>query len=357
MDSMNLRELNHRKNEYLRSLRGQVARWLLDKKAPAVFTPQAAAHFKQIVFLRNDNKLGDLLISQLAYRELKKKLPQVKITVIAGENSAQLLRENPHVDRVLICKKGVLSAWKVASKLRREKVDLFIDLDRKNTATTLLLLRRLAPAYAVGFNREDVKLYNITTAFNFDDYPVASWYGRLFELLGLGPIDTSYELFIPAQAQARAQAFLATSHRPVVALNLYAASKHRCLSFLQANTLAQAFPHVMFVLIGKASSVKPGGPANLVAVPQSFTLFDSLAVVKYSDLLVSPDTMWVHAACALNKPQLAIFKQSDPANQRVWAPRNSETVVVQAPDEFSELSAQYLVDSLKAKLHNLPQRA
>ncbi len=57
----------------------EVMRKCLDKQNLNSFTPEKVKEFKHIVFLHNDNKFGDLIISQIAYREFKKLFPQVKI--------------------------------------------------------------------------------------------------------------------------------------------------------------------------------------------------------------------------------------------------------------------------------------
>ena len=349
---MNWRELNHRKNHFLRRLRMQAARLILDKKNPRVFSSADLQSIKHIVFLRNDDKLGDLLISQLAYRELKKKLPQAKITVIAGPHSAQLLKYNPHVDQVCICKRCFSSCWRVAAKLRKQQVDLFIDFDSENTDRTLLLLRQISPRFAFGFNRQSVRLYNITTQFDFYIHHITQWYESCFRRIGLGDIDTSYGLYLPEKAQVEARAFLdMLPHRPVIALNMFAASKHRCLSAAQIQTLCNAFPQLSFVLLGQPSQLKnywrsKNLPANLILPLDNFSLFHSLALLQQSTLLLTPDTMWVHAACAFNKPLIALYKQSDTTNQTVWGPRTDNAHIIQMPDEFSQLPANVLIQAL-----------
>lgn len=78
---MTFRELNRRKNIYLRRLKARVVKWLLDKPNPNCFSPKDLPSIRKVLFLRNDNKLGDMIVSTFSFRELKKQLPSVEISV------------------------------------------------------------------------------------------------------------------------------------------------------------------------------------------------------------------------------------------------------------------------------------
>ncbi len=330
---MGFREWNRKKNLWLRAFKARAAQMLLDKQNPNRFTPAESGTIRKVLFLRHDNKLGDMIVSTLAFRELKKRLPQAEISVIAGPTAAKIIENNPHVSHIFLYKKNLSSVWRLGRRLARERFDLFIDMDKENSLETLLLLRLVRPRFAFGFNRHNVQMYNITTAFDFTKFHVTEWHKTAFKTLGLledNTFDASYDLFIPAEAQNAARTFLKTlpANRKTVIFNPFAASKHRCFNFTQAKQTAKQLADSNVVLVGPPNALDSFGvgescPNNLFKAPQelcrTYGVWASIALLAEADLLVSPDTYIIHAAAALKKPVCALYA---PADGTSWYPKN-----------------------------------
>lgn len=349
---MTFRELNRRKNIYLRQLKARVVKWLLDKPNPNCFSPKNLPSIRKVLFLRNDNKLGDMIVSTFAFRELKKQLPSVEISVLAGPNSAQILRGNPYVGRIFIYKKGFFSLLKLGRLLQKEHFDLYIDLDKQPIAQTLYLLYCIRPRFAFGFNRQEYQLYNITRPFSFDCH-ITQWHAKVFETLGLRPPLGGYDLYLPEDSVRRAAVFF--QHLPprkTILVNLFAASRHRCLCVNQLKKLLTLLPTYNIVIVGEGSRVKKlkedwyFSSDHLFWQPENASLFDVFALIQAGDLLISPDTSFVHAASALGKQQICIYKASDKPNQKVWAPLQ-DAVIINAPDEFADLDIALVAEKVK----------
>lgn len=342
---MDLHALNRRKNFWLRAQKLRLAQFLLNAPRPEQLTPETLSSLRKIVFLRNDDKLGDMIVMSSVLRELKKQLPKAQISVIAGPTSAQLLAYNPHVSHVYIGEKNLVSAYKLGRRLRGEKIDLFVSFDTEQNAPSLLLLRLLNPRFAFGLNTQKIQLYNLSAIVKGNEH-ITQCYQKLFDTLHLRFDNKQPELFLPDSAQEHARTF--AQHLPSVrvALNAFAASKHRSLSVAQVNKLIKEFPSVGFILLGSPSQRRTlrraGLPSNAYFPPEYFNLFDMLALLKEADLLISPDTMWVHAAAALHTSQICLFKQSDPQNKLRWKPLTQKATVFDAPDEFSTLDTSFL---------------
>ncbi|MFC2342101.1 MAG: glycosyltransferase family 9 protein, partial [Selenomonas artemidis] len=89
--------------------------------------------------------LGDLMLMTPVLRTLRHNCPAARITLLADLLLADIVRENPHVDRCLfIDKKGkddsFLGILRFAMKLRKEKYDLVVNLHRNERASALAAL-------------------------------------------------------------------------------------------------------------------------------------------------------------------------------------------------------------------------
>ena len=346
---MNFHEWNRNKNLWLREQKRRLALALFDKKNPHVFTQQETQKFRKILILRNDNKLGDMIVTSVVIRELKKQLPNAEISVIAGPTSAQLLTHNPYVSHIYVGENQFWQMFWLGRKLATENFDLFVDFDRKNSAATLLFLRLLRPKFAFGFNREGIKLYNLSVPFDFDAFHVTQWHAKFLATLGLSLTDTHYDLFLPEKEMQETEQFL-SSLKPFIALSVFAASKHRSFSWEQVCAIAQAFPNDKFVLLGKFAqnhALTQGkiNPTNLLLLPPSFGLYHSLAALKQSILLVTPDTMYVHAAVSFHKPLVALYKDTPEAYS--WAPQNITFRTFLTKEDFSQFDILLLIKAVK----------
>ncbi len=101
---------------------------------------------KKILFIRNDH-LGDMVYSLSAFKAVKKKYPDAKISVIATASNRDFIEKDKNVDEIieidLFWRRISLKAWldyiKVFRKIRKENFDVGIDL-RRSIFNLLFLL-------------------------------------------------------------------------------------------------------------------------------------------------------------------------------------------------------------------------
>lgn len=100
---MTFRAWNNRKNNWLRAQKGEWAAKLLGRAPMSdAYNPQKV---QKILLLRNDNKLGDALVSSVLLRGLKALFPTADIDVVAGKSNATILRNNPAVSTLILRRK------------------------------------------------------------------------------------------------------------------------------------------------------------------------------------------------------------------------------------------------------------
>lgn len=92
-----------------------------------------------------------------------------------------------------------------------------------------------------------------------------------------------------------------------------------------------------------------------VCFSQFGSLGFNLALARQAELIVTPDTSWVHVASAFKVPVLAIYREDDAQekNSLIWAPYRTNHRVVyapfdpQKPHDINTVSTQEVVESIR----------
>jgi len=351
-----LRELNRRKNKYLRRVRSAaLCRILNIKGAASHFLPQ---RFKpaRIVFLLTDNKLGDMLAATCLFRETKKLFPSAELYVIGGRTPVNLIKNNPYIRGVFEFSRNLFSMFVLGEKLRKMKIDLLVDLDDLPLAQTFLLIKTIAPKYLIGFDRDRYNFYTVSLPAAQEH--ITKRHKAVIKLLESSSpndadcADDKYDLFVDEDCLKAAQEFLASlPKRETYVLNIFSGSHKRDLSFEQASCIAEAFKDKNFVLTGSEANLNKCLNANLPAnvfVPPCKglnTVMLSCALIKLSDGLISPDTFPVHAADAFAKKVFVIFRLS---GNSLWLPKHTKHFAFcSGYDYLKDIPPQNIISLLK----------
>ena len=323
-----------------RAMFGKLALWLL-KRAPApVFKPET---IKKVLFLRDNDKFGDLIVSTIAIRELKRAGKQVD--VIAGLRNAELLRLNPHVDQLHVHNDKLFSVIKLALKLRKEKYDLLIDLRNEvPTYKDIVLMSWSKVRHVIGFNRELYPVFDVNLKEDFSLNQHAAW--RNFALLEALRIDCKdcnrhYDVHIDSVEEEKVRTYLKNLPKQrTLLINLKGEGPFRRLDQAQLDAILDYmqsnYSGWNIVLTAKQEDLDGINTVGMQKSPFK-TYFAAVALVKHADVVISPDTSIVHAAAAFDKPLLALYEKDRTScylNSRAWGPNNSRAIMVQS-DEFS----------------------
>ena len=85
----------------------------------------------QKILIRSTNWIGDAIMTTPAVRTIRKNFPEAEISVLAYPWVADIFRNCPHVDKVVVFDKneehaGLKGLWKLSRQLRAKKFDLAI---------------------------------------------------------------------------------------------------------------------------------------------------------------------------------------------------------------------------------------
>lgn len=350
---MSLREWNRNRNLWMRAKKAQIAKFLFDRKSPAHYSPSAFKSVKKVLFLRYDNKIGDMIVSTVAFHNLKALYPKIYIGVITGNNAKTVIENNKDVDRVYIYKKSWLKIIKLGLALRKEKYDLVIDIDKEPTAQSIFLLRLIKARFTFGFNREGYKLYNINKPYKWNSGHVTKLHKAVFEELKILPknynFDFRYILPLPKESVKLAEKIikpLKKEGKELIIFNPFTASHRRSFSVKQTLQIATLLPKYNILVIGPANKLKTflkeekPLPANLHLISQENALKGgimlNITLVKQADILITPDTYIVHAASAFDKKQICLYQSYDQENIRFWGPNSQNAIILENTHTYNK---------------------
>lgn len=322
--------------------------------APAAAPAPQPHNLRAILFLRQDGKIGDYIVSSFAFREIKRAHPAIKIGVICSAKNRQLFENNPHIDTLHeVQPKSTLSYYQVGKSLSGQ-YDAVIDPTLSLRPRDLLLLRTLNAKYYVGLNKADYQLFNLNIANSQQHF--ADVYAQALRLLGFANIHTQPELPNHPASEAAVQTFLQqNSLQHYIALNFFGAANSRRFSLEAiAHTLTAfqaAFPAQKFILL-TYPEITPSLATlcqqhpNATFYPHTQTIHDSIALIRHAQAVLTPDTAIIHIAAALNKPIIGLYRQ-DPQNYANWHPKSEHAQIIWFNQHIQEITPAQMIAALQ----------
>jgi lipopolysaccharide heptosyltransferase I len=297
-------------------------------------THLAAGDVRRILVLRLD-RIGDVLMSLPALAELRAAHPSAHIRLAVGAWSEPIARRAP-VDEVLVWSapwagrpfEGAETLRALAGKaaaLRRERIDLAIDLQGDVRAAFLLALTRARER--VGYaNTGGARL--LTRVVPLDE--TVSWIEQNRDAVavatgGTRPMGPPPRLeLLTADDRERARAILRAEGldgpRPLVGLHASGGRPVKQWGLGRwrevARRLQGEFGAAIVLTGGEgdrplAQEVSRGLPGTVRDLCGKLALLDTLALVGAFDLFLSSDTGPMHMAAAVGTPSVSVFGPSD----------------------------------------------
>ena len=317
------------------------------RPAPAPLDP-ASVH--EALVLRLD-RIGDVIMSLPALADLRAALPRARIRLAVGKWSADIARTAP-VDEVLLWNapwvgrasegtQGFTDLFRRARALRKERLDLAIDLQGDVRASLLMHVtgarRRVGYANTGGgwMLTDVVPLDETVSWVEQNRRAVAAVVGaslaRSGPALALepgrlpGPPVAARVDLLTAEERGFGRRLVAqlglASRRPLVAVHPGGGRTVKQWDLGRwaevAQRLQQQF-QATILLTGSqadrplAEDLTRRLPFRPVDLTGRLSLRETVALLAELDLFLSPDTGTMHAACAVGTPSVSVFGPSDP---------------------------------------------
>ncbi|MDW6092742.1 glycosyltransferase family 9 protein [Vibrio rhizosphaerae] len=302
---------------------------------------------KFFLFIRNDSKYGDSVISSFAMKAIKENIPNSVIKVISSNNTYDFYQKMPFVDAVYPLSKrpSYTEIMRLAKGLG--KVDIAVNAQDIVKMKDLFLLRMISAESNAGI-LPDVKMYNLHLK---NDGHYVERFNSLLAAFNITHYDPSY--IIPLSSDCRERMAAQFENRKVVFFNPFGSNKSKSMN---EETICRVIPILAHNGFSVFLSSSPSTSDlvnhichkfnNHVFCDEQCASIDDVAThIDMSDIVVSVDTATVHIATGLKKKTLAIY-HPDMSSYTRWHPNNphSRTFFSQQLDNVNAFNDQELQD-------------
>ncbi len=335
--------------QLLRDVRIALGKLILDSNKAVLDTAELQP-IKSILFLRQDGKIGDYIVSSFVFRELKKQNPNIKIGVVCSDKS--LFEKNPNIDILYpVRKKNILDYVKTGIQLRKEHYDVLIDPTVFLRNRDLLLIRLINAEVNIGYLKADYQMFNLS--IDNQQLHFSKVYINALNLLGIAQVDSRYDIVRDDESERKIAEFIKYNNlQQIIALNCFGAARARRFSdnnirrlldrltslCPQKSIILLAYPQVTQQLAEIAKQY-----VNVIVYENTQSIFDSIAIIRAAETVISPDTAIVHIASGLEKNLIAFYQDKTlaPINFAHWQPNNSaQTHILFYQNHINEIVAE-----------------
>lgn len=313
---------------------------------------------RRIVIVRQHNQMGDMVCATPALRALREAFPRAEIALVCAPINVEVVRHNPHLDRVLVFAPGHWRRpWRLAAflrELRSFRAELAVVLNSVSFSVTsaAIAVASGAPLIMGGDSRPygwDISRHayslELPTRPEVDRHAVAHSLAPL-AAVGFGTADLS-TVVVPAPSEReRAAALLADLPAGGELLVMHPGAGKRgniwpAERFAEVADRAVSTGQRVLVLQGPADGEvvarltaalatreRPNGTRHVTVAPR-MRVGVCAALLARADRFLCNDTGLMHVAGAVGVPTLALFGPTEPD---LWKPLSPLVVAVRAKD-------------------------
>lgn len=307
---------------------------------------------KSILILRNEGKIGDVIVDTSVIKVLKEH--HYCVDMLVTHSNAAILEYNPNIRNVYIADNNSLDDFMkkrhhnvnkdILIALKNNHYDLIIDPSMFNTPIHRpRLLKAISAKNVISFNKKSwLKHYSQSIPFDYNLQHITESYKILLTELNIKNIDLHYDLYYPEEIDNNVATYLSAlpQGRKNIIINIFAGIQDRCLSLSQAkeidDKLNAIFPNINVIILDHKKEI-PQDAFKYAKIYNPQTLLHTVALIAKADLVISPDTSIVHIAATYQCPLVAIYKDAV-QNNTLWGPgyNNADQLFVKDAKTFED---------------------
>jgi ADP-heptose:LPS heptosyltransferase len=317
--------------------------------------PLDGSKIKRILLLRYD-VLGDMIVTTPVFNILKEKLPNVEIHVLGSKRNVGLLAYDKRISKVY-CYEGTLrSLLNIGHESRRQHYDCVLPLVFYKTTEAGIWANWMGGRNAVKIgwaNPWRAELYKSLYNSQIPSNPAAKVTMTMSDILvnfvcecfGWNFSTNLTKLHIelaPKHEIYALEIYKKFADKKTILINISAGKSIREMPETTVSELIalliEAYPHVVILVnaspidIQKAQRIRSLFRNNVILLPYSSDVLNFCAVVKLTDVVISPDTAIVHIAATFNVPTIGLYKNSE-QHCTEWGPQHEQSIVVMPKSE------------------------
>lgn len=301
---------------------------------------------KKVLIIR-DGGIGDAICIYPLIRELKKNYPNIKIDIFASLNNYNMYKYTSNVESVYVKykKRQWIKTWLNLLKMRRNNYDVTIDNTINRFHRTLYTIF-INPKYAFAtkdekrkydFDRSNLSFYYFTHDSSAIDHIVNKRL-EVLKVFKVSVYSNKMDFYLPKKENIINKNFTHNlSEFTKIGLNVEGSSESRTLNRQQLITISNTFNKfkkikiILFYLPTNRSLyneiIKENNLHNIILSPSTKTIYDAADLLNRLDLLISPDTSFIHIASGLDIPTVGIF-WNNPIKYIEWGPLSKNNEIV-----------------------------
>jgi len=287
--------------------------------------------FRKKILLIKRAAMGDVLRTTALLPGLKRKYPGHSVIWAVDEDGADLLQNNPYLDRVLVFSPENLLSLFVVS------FDVLICLDKDPGSTALATMVRSRRKFGFGMNEHgNLSIFNPASSYAFrlgvdDDLKFRKnrkTYQEIIAAAAEVPYhDDPYVFSLSDSCRSKAREFLRSRrigrNRPAVGLNTGAGERFATKQWPPAHyrnlirLLTTKLKANVFLLGGPRErslnrSLERAVQRRVFNTGNDHPILEFAGFVEAMDVVVSSDSLGMHLAIALGKPVVVLFGSTCP---------------------------------------------
>lgn len=366
------RHLHHEVKDRIRDFKASLFEFLFGSNSCFI---QSISLDDPILILRLDDKIGDSIAATGFLRELKNTNPQSKVIVLAGPSSALIYKKLSFIDEVLIVKKGFFKSLGIFLRLRRFKFKYIINTSHILSPRVIFLCSQLMAYKKITFLNAKSKVFNEHAFYDAAVDHVTVRYISILKTLNskVNNYNLEYEINLDSDQENRALRLiqdLKIRFKKVIILNSFAGARFRNFNrqtTLDIITKLIVDRDLVVVSIGNHNDLHLAEEwiselknDQWVCFAGEYDLSFNFGLVKYADLVITPDTALVHVASAFKKDLVCVFREdrSDSAEKNclIWAPHQTRSRILYAlpkkenPEDINSIDGALIAEAAFALL-------
>lgn len=346
-----LREINRKRNYFFKKVKFNIAKIFIDRWTKK---KSSLVEIKKILFLRDDDKIGDMIISTPTLKVLSQQ--GYEVHVLSGRSNYCVIENNPHINKVHFYPVKNMDIIKLGLKLKQERYDLVIDMGDQIPIIYLLFIRLINSKNVIGFNKENINTYNNNIAYLEYNLHITERYKSLMNYMKIYNCNMQYDICVSNEIKQKVREFYSHLLGDItVVINPFAADEKRDLSKEQligiTSHLAHSYESVNVILIGNPNKINNISYLDNCTFNPFSDFLSAVEIIKHANLIISPDTSIVHVASAYEKNTIALYgndKHGNFINNAVWGPRNKNAIqlVQESNKKISEIPVSLILEKI-----------
>ena len=342
-----IRKINRVFQNFLRNQKVKIARLLWDKKEKVKIIKEDLIEkngIDSIIIMRDDGKIGDMVVSSFIYREIKRQYPNIKIGVVTRKGATDIIKDNHYIDKIYEYKKDSSYLKNLANEIAKEKYDLLIDTSTILREKQIMFISKCDCKINLGVDKEGWQLFDISVPEEKNSH-ITKRFINILEVLGIKEIQSNYDIQISDEALVKVEKkikeeenILEASGKERVILNPYTASKHRNFNRKNIDKIIELilkYRENELYLLGNGENkkeileIKEKIKDKRVHYIELAGIQEVIALIKNCEMIISPDTSIVHIGVGLDKKVIAIYREDVIGNNGVlWGPNSDKAIQI-----------------------------